>query len=250
MKSSRRDSPQQPLTQNGRFRTTQWTVVLQARDNPEPDAGEGLAKLCETYWPPIYSYLRRAWYPFSDAKDLTQGFFAYILENESLRRLDREKGKFRSFLLICLKNFLKNVRERGSAQKRGGGRTLVSLDELKEGEREFEPSHGLTPEQIFEARWAEAVMKRAVSRLRQVYADAGKLELFELLKDLQPGERGEQNYAAIGKKLGLSESGVKTAVHRMRVRHRALLRREIASTIGEGDDVEEEIRYLREVLNR
>jgi RNA polymerase sigma factor (sigma-70 family) len=250
MKSARRDSPSQPLTQNGRFRTTQWTMVLQARDNSRPDAKEGLAKLCELYWPPIYSYLRRAGYAFADAKDLTQGFFAYLLENESLRRLDREKGKFRSFLLICLKNYLKNIRERGSAQKRGGGRTLISLDELKEGEREFEPSHGLTPEQIFETQWAEAVMKRAVDRLRQVYVDAGKMELFEQLKDLQPGERGEQSYAEIGMRLGLSEAAVKTAVHRMRVRHRALLRREIASTIGDNDDVEEELRYLREVLNR
>jgi RNA polymerase sigma factor (sigma-70 family) len=225
-------------------------MVLQAQGDQGPEAIDGIAKLCETYWPPIYAYLRRAGHSFADAKDLTQGFFAHLLENDFIRNLSREKGKFRTFLLTCLQNYTNNIRERSKAQKRGGGRTLISLDELKEAEREFEPSHGLTPEQVFEARWAEAVMQRAIDRLREVYADAGKSDLFEQLKDVQPGERGGQSYAEIGAKLGLSEGAVKTSVHRMRIRHRDLLRREIASTLGDAEDVEEELRYLRQVLNR
>lgn len=249
MKSTSRGQLEHPHTHKG-FRTTQWTLVLNARDENGPQAGEGLTRLCETYWPPIYAYLRRAGHPSTDAKDLAQGFFAHLLEKDSLRNLNREKGKFRSFLLTCLQNYTRNLHIRSQAQKRGGSQTLISLDELKEDDRPFEPAHGFTPEQVFEKRWAEAVMERTIEQLQKLYVDAGKTELFEQLKNLQPDQRGTRRYAEIGAQLGLSEGAVKTAVHRMRVRHRDLLRREIASTIGAGEDVDEELRYLRQVLSR
>lgn len=225
-------------------------MVLQAREGGSPQASECLSKLCETYWPPVYAYLRRCGHASADAKDLAQGFFAHLLEKDGLRNLSHGRGKFRSFLLTCLQNFTQNVRERASAQKRGGGLSAVSLEELSEGDSQFEPSKGLTPEEAFEAQWAEALMARAVERLRKMYTDAGKAGLFEQLKDLQLGEHGARGYADIGAQVGLSEAAVKTAVHRMRLRHRDLLRREIARTIGVDEDVEEELRYLAQIFNR
>ncbi|HEY2952750.1 MAG TPA: sigma-70 family RNA polymerase sigma factor [Verrucomicrobiae bacterium] len=233
------------------FTTTHWSVVLQAKHGSASQAGEGLARLCQTYWPPIYAYLRREGHAPADAEDLAQGFFVHLFEQDFLSHLRHRQGKFRSFLLKFLKHYLSDERDKARAQKRGGGQTFLSLDELKEEERRaFEPSDALTAEQAYERRWAQTLMERAVARLRREYADAGQAELFDQLKDLQPGERGARSYADIGARLGLSEAAVKSAAHRLRLRHRDVLRSEIAATVGRPEDVDEEIRHLIQVLGR
>ncbi len=231
------------------FRTTHWSVVLRARNDPSSKAREALAALCQLYWPPIYAYLRRTGHAPSDAEDLTQGFFVHLFEQDFLGHLQHQNGKFRSFLLVFLKNFLSDVRDKACSQKRGGGQTLISLDELEAEERHaLEPSDSLTPEQVFERRWAHRLMERAVARLRAEYAAAGKEALFDELKDLHPGERGARSYVEIGALFGLSETAIKSAVHRLRLRHRDILRSEIANTISGPEEVEDEIRYLIQVL--
>lgn len=231
------------------FVTTHWSVVLSARQKNSPDGAAARERLCRVYWPPLYAYIRRAGYSVEDAQDLTQEFLSRFLEREWLDHLQHQRGKFRSFLLTFLKHFLSDERDRAGAQKRGGGKTFISLDELQAEESHgFEPSNGLTADQVFERRWAQALMERAVARLRQEYAEDGKTELFNQVKDLEPGERGARNYAQVGALLGLSEGAVKSAVHRLRMRHREILRNEIAGTIGDGEDVDEEIQHLIRVL--
>jgi RNA polymerase sigma-70 factor (ECF subfamily) len=233
------------------FTTTHWSVVLQAKNGSSSQAGEGLARLCQTYWPPIYAYLRREGHAPADAEDLAQGFFVHLFEQDFLSHLRHRQGKFRSFLLKFLKHYLSDERDKARAQKRGGGQSFLSLDELKEEERHaFEPSDALTADQAYERRWGQTLMERAVARLRREYADAGQAELFDQLKDLQPGERGAGSHAEIGERLGLSEAAVKSAAHRLRLRHRDLLRSEIAATVGRPEDVDEEIRHLIQVLGR
>ncbi len=231
------------------FTTTHWTVVLQAKDQSSKP-GDGLAQLCQTYWPPIYAFLRREGHAPADAEDLTQGFFVHLFERDFLSHLHHKQGKFRSFLLKFLKHFLSDVRDKAQAEKRGGGKSFISLDEMVEEERHaVEPSVTLTADQVFERRWAQTLMQRATEHLREEYSAGGKLELFDQLKDLEPGERGARRYVEIGAQFGLSEAGVKSAVHRLRLRHREILRREIAATIGTSEDVDEEIRHLIHVLS-
>jgi RNA polymerase sigma-70 factor (ECF subfamily) len=232
------------------FTTTHWSVVLRARDDESTRARDGLAALCQTYWPPIYAYLRREGHAPADAEDLTQGFFVHLFEQDFLSHLQHREGKFRSFLLKFLKHYVSDVRDKARSQKRGGGQTFISLDELKEEERHaLEPADALTADQVFERRWAQRLMERAVARLRQEYVDDGKAELFDQLKDLQPGERGARTYVEIGAQFGLSETAVKSAVHRLRLRHRDVLRSEIANTIGSPSEVDAEIQHLMGVLS-
>ena len=239
-----------PSESNHWFTTTHWSVVLRARDDQSTQAREGLATLCQTYWPPIYAYLRREGHAPADAEDLTQGFFVHLLERDFLSRLQHQEGKFRSFLLKFLKNYLSDARDKERSQKRGGGQTLISLDELKEEERlALEPADTLTADQVFERRWAQRLMERAVERLRQEYAEDGKAALFEQLQELQPGERGARNYAEIGAHFGLSEGAVKSAMYRLRLRHRDILRSEIADTISSPGEVDAEIQHLIGVLS-
>lgn len=231
------------------FATTHWSVVLAAGDSSAPGAKEALERLCRTYWYPLYAFARRQGHSPHDAQDLTQEFFAWLLESKHLRVADSERGKFRSFLLGMLKNFLSDERKRAQAQKRGGGQALISLDAASAEERfDLEPATDLTPEIIFDRRWAWTVMEQTVARLREEYVSAGRAELFEELKHFQPGEEAGQSYAEVAARLGLTESAVKSAIWRLRQRHRDLLREEIAHTVATPADVDEEVRYLVAVL--
>jgi RNA polymerase sigma-70 factor (ECF subfamily) len=243
-------APSKPSTANAPwFTTTRWSVVLAARDGDTAASARALEELCRTYWPPIYAFLRREGHAPADAEDLTQAFFAHLLERDFLNHLHHREGKFRSFLLTFLKHFLSDQRDKAGAVKRGGGQTLISLDHMVEEERAgADPLERWTPEQAFEWRWAQALMERGLERLREEYAARGQAALFEALKDIQPGERGARSYADIGAQRGLSEQAVKSAVRHLRRRHQQILREEIGRTVGRREDIDEEIRYLIRVL--
>jgi len=233
------------------FTTTHWSVVLAAKDKDSPQATEALEQLSRHYWPPLYAYIRREGYERTEAQDLTQEFFARLLAKDYLQHLRHREGKFRSFLLTFLKHFLSDERDKAGAQKRGGGKTFVSLDETSAEDRYLDASsNGLSPEQIYDRRWAQTVMERALSRLRDEYVAGGKAELFEQLKDIQPGEHGEASYAEIGARLGLAKGTIASAVHRLRKQHREILREEIAQTVARPEEIDEEIRNLLVVLSR
>ena len=231
------------------FQTTHWSVVWRARHQNPAASVEAMEKLCRTYWRPLYSFIRREGHGVEEARDLTQAFFARLLEKEWLAHLQDQRGKFRSFLLTLLKNFLSDERDRANALKRGGGRTVIHLDELEAAEREaLEPANALTAEQEFERRWALALIERTHQRLRDEYTAGDKLPLFEALKDAQFGGRGGLTYAELGSRLGLSESALKSAALRLRRRQAEIIREEIAQTVTSKDEMEEEIRHLMAVL--
>lgn len=232
------------------FVTTHWSVVLRARKKDSPDAAAARERLCRTYWPPLYNYLRRDGYSVEDAKDLTQEFLSRFLHRDWLDHLRDQRGTFRSFLLTFLKHFLSDQRERANAQKRGGGKTVVSLDDTSVEDRCLEPAQGLSPDQIFERRWAETVLEQAVKRLREKYTALKKSALFDQIKDFQPGKHGALSYADVGAQLGMTETAMKSAVHRFRLRHREILREEIAHTVVSPDEIDGEIQYLLAILNR
>lgn len=227
------------------FLTTHWSVVWRARYLDPAASAEAREKLCRTYWPPLYAYIRRADYSVQDAQDLTQEFLSCFLQKEWLKHLQDQRGKFRSFLLTFLKNFLSDQRDRAHAQKRGGGQTLLSIEACEAEEREFlKPADTLTPEQSYERRWAQAVMTQAVERLRRDYAARGQSALFEQLKDLQPGEHGARSHAQIGAALGLTGQAVNNAALTFRRRYAQALRDEIAQTVMEPGEVSEELQHL------
>jgi RNA polymerase sigma-70 factor (ECF subfamily) len=210
-----------------------------------------LDKLCRVYWPPLYAYIRRDGQNAADAQDLTQAFFARLLEKDFLRHLHDRRGKFRSFLLTFLKHFLAEQHRRGGRLKRGGGQVHVSLDAApgKDGYL-LEPVDDLSPDQVFERRWAQTVMQTALNRLREDFAARGQAALFDRLQDYQPHETGGQTYAELGADFGMTEAAVKSAVQRMRQRHRELLREEIAHTVTRPEEIEEELRHFRVLLGQ
>ena len=233
----------------GGFATTHWSVVLTAKHGDGLTAQAALERLCQTYWPPLYAYIRREGYRPAEAEDLTQEFFARLLAKDYLQHLRHQEGKFRSFLLTFLKHFLADERDKAGAQKRGGDRQFISLDDTSEEERFLAgQAAALSPDQLFERRWAQAVMERALSRLREEYAASGKAELFEQLKEIQPGEHGELSYEEIGARFGLARGTIASAVHRLRRRHRELLRDEIAQTVSRPQEIDDEIRSLLAAL--
>lgn len=221
-----------------------------------PQAQDALEKLCRTYWYPLYAYVRRRGYSPPDAEDLTQEFFAWLLERKWLGKADPQRGRFRSFLLTSISNFLANEWDKARTQKRGGGR-VISL-ERDEAENRYTwqplsysvPESSFTPEQSFEWRWALTLLDQVMGRLSAEFEQEGKKELFEALKPCLLGESTGQPYAALAAKLGMTEGSVKVTVHRLRQRYRQLLREEIASTVAAPDEVEEELRYLFSVLTR
>lgn len=228
-----------------RFETTQWSVVLAVAGDDSAAARRALATLCETYWYPLYAYIRRRGYTPEDAQDLTQSFFALLLERHDFNAVDRERGRFRAFLLASLQHFLANDAARRRAQKRGGGQLALSLSlEDAEGRYQFEPAGGLTPETIFDRRWALTVIERVLGELRADAREAGKADEFERLKASLLGQAPAGGYAAIAKGLGTTEGAVKVAVHRLRRTFHETLRRHIAETVLSEQDVDEEIRYL------
>ena len=233
------------------FATTHWSVVLAARLPDSSNAAAALEKLCRTYWRPLYAYIRREGYDVPDAQDLTQEFFSHLLEKDYLSHLHDQRGKFRSFLLTFLKHFLSHERDRANALKRGGGQSWISLDACEAEEREaLGPVDGLSADQIYDRRWARAVMDQAAGRLREEYVKRGKAELFEELKNLQPGEHADRSYSEIGAALGLTEQAMKNAVHSFRRRYGELLREEIAQTVDHPGKVEVEVQDLMQIFAR
>lgn len=231
------------------FTTTHWSVVLTAGQSGSPAAFQALERLCQTYWYPLYTYVRRQGYSLEDAQDLTQAFFERVLEKKYFAQVARNRGRFRAFLLAALKHFLSDQRDRERAAKRGGGKLPLSLD-VQEGEERYllEPADPLTPEKLYERRWALTVLEQARARLRDEFAAAGKSDLYEALTSLETGENHSLTYADLGQRLGLSESAIKSAALRLRRRHGELVRQEIAQTVASVSEIDEEIRYLLAVL--
>jgi len=230
------------------FATTHWSVVLTAQGE-SPAAHEALEKLCRTYWRPIFAFLRRQGIRPEEAEDLTQGFFAQLLERKSLNAVRKEKGRLRSYLLGALKYFLADEQRRAMAIKRGKGQRLIPLEELRAGERiEMEPADPVTPEMIYERQWASTLLERVLSRLKDEYRAAGNATLFDSLKQLLPDEPGSPSQAEIAAHLGMTENAVRQAFHRFRQRYQSLLREEIAHTVATPGDIEDELRHLIAVL--
>jgi RNA polymerase sigma factor (sigma-70 family) len=230
------------------FTTTHWSVVLDAQSE-SPAAHEALEKLCRIYWRPIYSFVRRQGVGPEEAEDLTQGFFADLLERKSLSAVRKEKGRLRSYLLGALKYFLADERRRAMAIKRGKGQRLIPFEELRSDDRiEMEPADPVTAERIYERRWAMTVLERVLSRLKDEFAAAGNARLFDSLKQLLPDEPGAPSQADIAAQLGMTENAVRQAFHRFRQRCQLLLREEIAHTVATPADIEDELRHLIAVI--
>jgi RNA polymerase sigma-70 factor (ECF subfamily) len=227
------------------FATTRWSLVAAAGQGGSSQSQEALATLCQVYWYPLYAYARRHLPRAHDAQDLTQAFFAELLEKEYLQAADPRRGKFRSFLLTAFKHFLSKERERANAQKRGGGRSPLSLDfQLEERRHHLEPADPSTPETVYERRWALALLEQALAQLRREMTNAGKEKLFECLKGALEGDGPQESYARIAQEIGISEEAVKVAAHRLRRRYRELLRAAIAQTVATQEEVEDELRDL------
>jgi RNA polymerase sigma-70 factor (ECF subfamily) len=225
-------------------------MVLAAGRRASPEAHESLAQLCQTYWFPLYAYVRRKGYSPDDACDLTQTFFARLLEKNWLTSADRTKGRFRAFLLTAMKHFLADEWDRERAEKRGGGRALLPLTlDTAEARYAKEPADLETPDRIFERRWALTLLDEVLARVRSEYARDGRASLFEALHPCLVGERTAQPYAELASTLGSTEGAVKSAVHRLRARYRQALREEIASTLDDAARVDEELRHLLAVLS-
>jgi len=234
----------------GRFPTTHWSVVVCAGRGRSPEASRALSLLCENYWFPLYAFVRRAGYSADDAQDLTQEFFVRLLAKGSLAGADRERGRFRSFLLGAMKHFLANYQRYQGTQKRGGHHRVISLD-LPSGEdryKQIEPVDHLTPERLYEKRWALALLDLVLSRLREEFRVVGKLRQFDILKQFLAAGAANPAYSDIAEQLAMSEGAAKVAVHRLRRRYRKLLREEIAQTVVGPESLEDELRELLAAL--
>jgi RNA polymerase sigma factor (sigma-70 family) len=230
------------------FTTTRWSVVLEAQGE-SPAAQEALEKLCRTYWRPIYGFVRRQGVGPEEAKDLTQGFFALLLERRDLDAVRKEKGRLRSYLLTSLKHFLTNERNRAMAIKRGEGQRLIPLEDLRERERTgFEPSETLPPDEIYERRWALSLLDQVLARLGKEYHAAGNSALFDRLQKSLAAEPDRLSPSETARELGMTESAVRQASYRLRQRYRQLLHEEIAHTVMAPADIDEELRHLIAVL--
>ena len=240
------DTPhEEPRSRDGWFATTHWSVVLSARDPAAPGATEALDRLCRDYWYPLYAYIRRQGFGSEDAEDLTQDFLADLLRRESLQSVAPEKGRFRSFLLVALKRYLVNARERAGSVKRGGRVVLVPFDtEVAESRYRTEPGTDPSAERLFERRWALGMLERVLHRLRTEAEARGKAGEFDGLKAFLVAEAPGARYAEVGAALGLTEGAARVAVHRLRRRFRELFREEIAPTVSRPEDIDDEIRHL------
>lgn len=227
-----------------RFRTTQWGVVLAAGGDTD-EAREALSVLCRTYWYPIYAFVRRKGLDAEAAADVVQGFFAQLLEKRGLASVDRRKGKFRSFLLAACSHYLCNWADYERAQKRGGGRVPLAIDRIEgAGRYSREPSHDMTAERLFERRWALTVLDRVIGQLEAEMVAAGRRRHFDALRPALLGDAERAPYAEIAAALGLSAEAARAAATRLRRRYRELLRAEVAGTLDDPADVDDEIRAL------
>jgi len=232
------------------FATTQWSAVVTAGGDTSPESYRALEQLCSSYWFPLYAYVRRQGHSVEDAQDLTQQFFMRLLERKYLKLADPNRGRFRTFLLTSLKNFLINEWNKANREKRGGGCQVVSLDtERTETRLRAEPADDRTPEKAFARRWAVVVLDRVLNELEAECVANGRGQMFEEIKSSLSSEGSESSYAEISRRLGLTEGNVKVNVHRLRHRYRELLRAEIARTVDSPADVDDEIRELLAALN-
>jgi RNA polymerase sigma-70 factor (ECF subfamily) len=240
------NAPQQAI-----FATTRWTVVLRAAVENDPEANAALAEVCQGYWYPLYAYVRRQGFDPHTAQDLTQEFFAKLIEKNYLAGADRQRGRFRWFLITAFKCFLANEFDRVHAQKRGGGERPLSLDQMTAEERYAnEPAETMNADLIYDRRWALDLLARARARLRQEYVEGDKARRYELLSQFLPGESQSASQAVLGEQLGLSENAVKQEVHRMKKRLAELIRSEVEQTVSHPDDVDDELRHLIDIACR
>jgi RNA polymerase sigma-70 factor (ECF subfamily) len=240
-----------PATPAPTFAPTRWSIILAAQGTPDPAARRALNELAQTYWFPLYAFLRRNGHNPAEAEDLVQGFFARLLEKNALASVDQAKGKFRSFLLASLKNFTANQRDHAHAAKRGGTQKILPLDAADaESRYALEPAHNLTPDRLFERRWALALLDNVLAQLRHDYAKRNQSQLFAALESHLVGPAPD-TYAALAQELAISESALKVAAHRLRKRYRDLLRQEVAQTLPAPADpaqINEELRALLATL--
>jgi RNA polymerase sigma-70 factor (ECF subfamily) len=237
-----------PLQASRQFASTRWSLVAAAAgagQHESPESAAALTSLCRLYWYPLYAYARRRLPTAEDAQDLTQDFFARLLEKGYLRQVDRQRGSFRSFLLTAFKHFLAKERDRAHAQKRGGGRAHLPLD-FQIGERRYqlEPTHSADAEALYERRWALTLLEQTLAQLRDELTRAGKGQLFEALKGTLTGEDAPRPYSELAQEMGMSTEAIKVTVHRLRRRYGELLRTEIAQTVAQPDEVDDELRSL------
>jgi RNA polymerase sigma-70 factor (ECF subfamily) len=233
----------------GFFSTTQWSLILAAADTKSPDAEQALAMLCGQYWRPIYFYVRRRGADHDRARDLTQGFFAMLLEKNYLKQADRERGRFRTFLLTSAQHYLANEWDRSQALKRGGGIPHISLEtEDEEHIYRLEPVDNMTPENIFDRRWARTLLRLSFARLQAEMTGPTRMRRFQILAPCISGEE-TAGYRRLAHELEMSESGVKVAVHRLRRRFRDILRTEVARTVGNPEQVDDELRHLMSIVS-
>lgn len=233
------------------FATTRWSLVLNAARPDNPEADHALAELCRLYWYPLYAHVRRYGHGPETAQDLTQEFFARLLEKNYLSTADRRRGKFRGFLLTAFKCFLANEWDRSMAQKRGGGQEPVWLDALEAEDRyRYEPVDTLTADQLYDRRWALDLLARVRRRLAGEFSASGKADRFDALEQFLPGAQPSESQAAVGERLGLNENAVKQEVFRLKKRYVSLLREEVSHTVAHPDEVDEELRHLVDVVAR
>jgi RNA polymerase sigma-70 factor (ECF subfamily) len=243
--SSSASSSGQPAS----FATTHWSIVLEAGQSKDVDGSVALAELCKKYWLPLYAYVRRRVQDTSEAQDLTQEFFTRLLEKDILAQANPERGRFRSFLLTAMQNFLTNEWRKAQASKRGGGLRTLSLDfTVGDSKLSFEPGHDWTAERIFERNWCITLLDHVLSQLREEYDASGKAELFTALRPFISSNRQEGSLAALAEQLEMTEGAVKVAAHRLRKRYRELLRSELTQTVADPTDVDDEIAWLFSAL--
>lgn len=235
---------------NGSFRTTQWSVVLAAGGPEEDGSAQAMEELCRRYWFPIYAFIRRQGHPVADAQDLTQGFFAHILEREMIASARQEKGRFRSFMLGALKNFLRYEVRKQSTLKRGGGTAMIPMAEDLEERYQREFADGATPETLYLRSWVHSLMSSALDQLRSEFDRAGKPALFQKLSPFLSGASEETSHRELASLLGISVGAVTTSIYRMRQRYGELLRSQIAATVTGPEEVEDEITFLFSVIER
>ena len=234
---------------NQHFATTQWSVVVAAGTADSPTSREALSQLCETYWYPLYAYARRRVDNVHVAQDLTQAFFACLLERHTIAKADPNRGRFRAFLLTALQNFLTNEWEKARSVKRGGGKAELSLDfESGESRYQTEPVHDLTPEKLFERRWVLTILDQVLESLKSELSQAGRLQYFEQFKEALTGETAKDDYSKAAVELGITQTAAKQAAYRLRKRYRELFRQEVGRTLGPDEEIDQEIGRLLQHL--
>lgn len=242
-------TPDLHRSDNSRFTTTRWSMVLAAGHTSSPDSRAALASLCETYWYPLYAFVRRQGYSVVESQDLTQGFFTRLLEKNDLGNVRRERGRFRAFLLASLRHYLLNQWDRATAAKRGGGRRVLSIDlEAAESRYRLEPADNRTAEMLYQRQWAMTLLDRVRGNLRAEFDKDGKSALFKCLEVHLTGERSAATYAETAKKLDMTEAAFKMAVSRLRKRFHRQLREEVAQTVATEAEIDDEIRAMMSSL--